>query len=78
MEFLRFFLVVKRTGFLWQVSLVLGGKIAMCGSWLRRLLEGLVSKEFSTPAVYGGECWQRAGRVEGVLSECHDMELSRF
>jgi hypothetical protein len=78
MEFLRFFLVVKRAGFLWQVSLVLGGKIATRDSSLRRLLEGLVSKEFSSPAVYGGKCWQRAGRVEGVLSEGHDMELSRF
>jgi hypothetical protein len=78
MEFLGFFLVVKRTGFLWQVRMVLGGKIATCDSSLRRLLESLVSKEFSAPAVYVGECWQRGGRVEGVLSECHDMELSPF
>jgi hypothetical protein len=66
MEFLGFFLgffhiilVVKRAGFLWQVSLVLGGKIATCDSSLRRLLEGLVGKEFPAPAVYVGECRQR-------------------
>jgi len=39
---------------------------------------GLVSKQLSTPTLYGGECWQRAGRVEWVLSECHDMKLPRF
>ena len=74
----RFFLVIERTGFLWKVSLVLGGKLVSCGSGLRRLLADLVSIQLCAPAVYGGECWQRAGRVEGVLSECHYMELSRF
>jgi hypothetical protein len=76
--FLLFFMLLERTGFFWKVSLVLGEKLARCGSWLRRLLAGQVSKQLSTAAVYGGEGWQRAGRVEWVLSECHDMELSRF
>jgi hypothetical protein len=78
LEFLRFFVLLERTGFFWKVSLVLGEKVGSCGCWLRRVLAGLVSKELSIAAVYGGECWQRAGRVEGVLSECHDMELSPF
>jgi hypothetical protein len=82
LEFLRFFLcffpLQESTGFFWRVGQVLGQKLARCGRWLRRLLAGLVSKELSRPAVYGGECWQRAGRIEGVLSECHDVELSRF
>jgi hypothetical protein len=56
----------------------LGERLTMCGGWLRRLLAGLVIKQLSTPAVYGGECWQRSGRVEGFLSECHDTELSPF
>jgi hypothetical protein len=76
--FLSFSLLLERTGFFWRVSLVVGEKLLRCGGWLRRLLAGLVSKELSTPAVYGSECWQRAGRVEGILSECHDMELPRF
>jgi hypothetical protein len=66
---------LESTGFFWRVGQVLGEKLVRCGGWLRRLLVG---KELSTPAVYVGECWQRMGRVEGVLSECHDMELSRF
>jgi hypothetical protein len=82
LEFLRFcllfFLLLERTGFFRKVSLVLGEKLARCGRWLRFLLEGLVIEQLPTPAVHGGECWQRAGRVEGVLSECHDMELPRF
>jgi hypothetical protein len=76
--FLIFLLLLERTGFFWKIRLVLGERLAMCGGWLRCLLAGLVIKQLSTPAVYGGECWQRAGRVEGVLSECHDMELSPF
>jgi hypothetical protein len=75
---LLFFLLLERTGFFRKVSLVLGEKLAMFGHWLCRLVAGLVSEQLSTPAVYGGECGQRAGRVEGVLSECHDMELPRF
>jgi hypothetical protein len=76
--FLTFFLALERTGFFSKISLVLGEKLARSSSWLRGLLAGLVSKQLSTPAVYGGEGWQRGGRVEEVLSECHDMELSRF
>ena len=26
----------------------------------------------------GSECWRGAGRVEGVVSECHDSTLPRF
>jgi hypothetical protein len=78
MFYLSFFLLLERTGFFWKERLVLGEKLVMCGRWLRRHLAGLVSQELSEPVVYGGECWQRAGRVEGVLSDCHDMELSRF
>jgi len=76
--FLLFFLLPERMGLFRKVSPVPGEKIVMWGRWLRRLLGGLVSKELSTPAVYVGECWQRAGRIGGVLPECHDMELSRF
>jgi len=54
-----------------------GWKLVGCGESLRGLLAGLVSKQLSTP-LYGGECWQRAGRVEWVLSECDDMKLPRF
>ena len=46
-EVLRFFLVVKRTGLFRKVSRVLGGKLASCGSWFLRLLEGLVSMQLS-------------------------------
>jgi hypothetical protein len=31
-----------------------------------------------TATLDGGEWWQRARRVERILSECHDMKLSRF
>jgi len=62
------------------VSLVFGEKLAGCGGCLRLLLllAGLVGKQLLTASLDGGECWQRAGRVEGVLYECHYMKLPRF
>jgi hypothetical protein len=70
--FLSFFLVVEMAGFFRKVSLVFGRKLAECGGCSRLILAGLVSKQLSKPAVYVGACWQGAGRVEGVLSKCHD------
>jgi hypothetical protein len=74
---LLFLLLRERTGFFRKVSVVLSEKLGRRGRWLRRLLEGLVIEQLSTPAVYGG-CCQRAGEAEGVLSECHDVKLLRF
>jgi hypothetical protein len=78
MFFLNFFLMVEMKGFFRKVSLVVGEKLAGFGGCLRLLLAGVNRKQLSTATLDGGECWQRAGRVEGVLSECHDMELPRF
>jgi hypothetical protein len=72
--FLPLFLLLRNVDLLRNVSLFFVG----CGECLRGLLAGLVSKQLSTPLLYGSECWQRAGRVEWVLSECHDMKLPRF
>jgi hypothetical protein len=73
-----FFLLRQMAGFCRKVSLVLGEKLAGCGGCLRPLLAGLDRKQLSTATLDGGECWQGAGRVEGVMSERHVMELSRF
>jgi hypothetical protein len=72
--FLRLFLLLRNVGLLRNVSVFFGG----CGECLRGLLADLVSKQLSTWLLYGGERWQRAGRVEWVLSEYHDMKLPRF
>jgi hypothetical protein len=76
--FLLLFLLLRRVALLRNGCLFFGVKPVGCGECLRGLLAGLVSKQLSTPLLYGGECWQRAGRVEWVLSECHDMKLPRF
>src|ERR1700692_4868067 len=56
---------------IWNVIVIFVG----CGECLRGLLEGLVSKQLSTPLLYGSECRQRAGRVGWGLSDlernCH-------
>jgi hypothetical protein len=72
--FLPLFLLLRKRELLQDVSLFFVG----CGEGSRGLLAGLVSKQLCTPLLYGRECWQRAGRVELVLSECHDMKLPQF
>jgi hypothetical protein len=59
--FLLFFMLLERTGFFWKASLVLGEKLARCGSWLRRLLAGQVSKQLSTAACL----WRRGLAASG-------------
>jgi hypothetical protein len=76
--FLIVFLIVEMKGFFRKVSLVLGEKLAGFGGCLRLLLVGEDRKQLLTATLDGGEWWQRARRVERILSECHDMKLSRF
>jgi hypothetical protein len=78
MFFLSFFRIVEMKGFFRKVSLVFGEELAGFGGCVRLPLAGVNRKQLSTATLDGGECWQRAGKVEGILSECHDMELPRF
>jgi hypothetical protein len=61
-----------------EAEVFFGGSFARCGECLRGLMAVLVSKQLSTATLYGSECRQCKGRVEGVWSECHAWKLPRF
>jgi hypothetical protein len=65
--FLLLFLLLRNVDLPRNVSVFFCVKLVGCGECLRGLLAGLVSKQLSTPLLYGGECWQRAGRVESLV-----------
>jgi hypothetical protein len=81
LEFVVFLLLFRLLGkgeLLRNAGCIFGGQTAGSGECLRGLVAGLVIKQLSTPAFYGSECWQGAGRVEVVMSGCHDSTLPRF